>query len=184
MHTEPTTGVPNPDKPGQWLVPPWATNTSFSDVVRHFLRFNPWGDTSTAHLLAYFQGYQAALDAAPTDTPASSLHWRWCQDMRDCVGRCTTLYQKEHAAEIQQAKVNVSTLRRLEQQISCQRAKKRHRDVGTRQGSRSSGSRILPANRRVLASAGRSRRSVRFMGMSTQASRKAGKAIGQVWTNA
>lgn len=32
------TGIPNPDKPGQWLVPPLPAEASLCDVVGHFLR--------------------------------------------------------------------------------------------------------------------------------------------------
>lgn len=110
MSDDPTTGIPYPDKPGHWLVPPWATNASFSDLVRHFLSRHPWGNTNTVHLLAYFEGYEAALDAAPTDELTYAGHQRWYDDMRDCVSRCATIYREMHAAEIQRAKGTVSTL--------------------------------------------------------------------------
>ena len=106
MHTDPTTGIPHPDRPGHWLVPPWASDSSFSAVVSHFLRFHPWRTANTVHLLTYFTGYQAALEAAPADRRTDGGSWRrrWCEDMRDCIGRCVTLYQERHAAEVRQAK--------------------------------------------------------------------------------
>lgn len=110
MSDDPTTGIPHPDKPGQWLVPPWPTNASFCDVVRHFLRHHLWRDTNTAHLLAFFEGYQAALDGAPIDELRYAGHWRWFEDMRDCVDRCASFYREQHTAEIQQARGNVSVL--------------------------------------------------------------------------
>jgi hypothetical protein len=91
-------------------VPPWATNASFSDVVRHFLQFHPWDNTNTARLLAYFEGYQAALEAAPTDKPTYTFQERWYTDMRDCIARCVTLYREKRTTEIQRAKGTASTL--------------------------------------------------------------------------
>lgn len=98
MSNHPTTGIANPDKPGHWLVPPWPTKASFSDVVRHFLRFYLWRDTNTAHLLAYFEGYQAALEAAPTDKLTNPSDRRWHEDLLDCIGRCVRQFQEERAA--------------------------------------------------------------------------------------
>jgi hypothetical protein len=31
------TGIPHPDKPGHWLVPPWQDTASFTEVVAHFV---------------------------------------------------------------------------------------------------------------------------------------------------
>lgn len=97
--------------PGWWLVPPWQADASFSEVVRHFLSRNPWGMTNTALLLVYFEGYQAALEAAPADRPTCALYERWCTDMRECVARCVTLCREKRAGEIRQPKDNVSTMR-------------------------------------------------------------------------
>jgi hypothetical protein len=94
-----TTGIPNPDKPGHWLVPPWPNDASVNDVVRHFLRFHPWDNTNTAHLVAYFEGYAAALDTTPLGKPADTLHQHWCVDMRDCVRQCARLYREKLVAE-------------------------------------------------------------------------------------
>lgn len=55
----------------------------------HFLRFHPWGDPSAAPLLAYFEGYQAALEAAPPEELTCAARLRWREDLRDCVDRCT-----------------------------------------------------------------------------------------------
>jgi hypothetical protein len=97
MPDDTTTGIRNPDKPGHWLVPPWPADASFNDVVRHFLRFHPWGNTKTAHLLAYFEGYEAALDAASIDQLASEHHQRWCADVVACIRRCARLYRDKYA---------------------------------------------------------------------------------------
>jgi hypothetical protein len=94
MPDDPATGIPNPDKPGHWLVPPWPNNSTFSDVVRHFLQFHPWSTTDRARLIAYFDGYEAALNASPADLPAGALHARWCADMHDCVTRCAQLHRE------------------------------------------------------------------------------------------
>lgn len=96
MTDEPTTGISNPDRPDHWLVPPWPDDAAFSDVIRHFLRFHPWRAASSAHLVAYFEGYAAALDAAPADEVVSEFHRRWCADMRDCVERCARGYRDMH----------------------------------------------------------------------------------------
>jgi hypothetical protein len=110
MSKDRTTGIANPDKPGHWLVPPWPTKASFSDVVRHFMRFFLWRSTNTAHLLAYFEGYQAALETAPTDELTYESDQRWCADLRDCIARCVRQFQEMRTAEMQQAKSTVSTL--------------------------------------------------------------------------
>ena len=110
MSNDLTTGIANPDKPGHWLVPPWPTDATFSDVVRHFLRYTLWRNKNTAHLLAYFEGYQAALHSAPTDELPYAFYRHWCADMRDCVSRCVRIYRERRAAEIQPVKRTVSTL--------------------------------------------------------------------------
>lgn len=95
-----TTGIPHPDGPGYWLVPPWATDATFGDVVRHFLRFRVWDDTNTAHLLAYYEGYDAAIDAATTDESRCPGRERWRQDLRDSVNRCAISYREKFEVEI------------------------------------------------------------------------------------
>jgi hypothetical protein len=110
MSDGPTTGIANPDRPGHWLVPPWPTGASFSDVVRHFLRFTLWRTTSTAHLLAYFEGYQAALESAPADELTYAFYRRWRADLCDCIARCVRIYRDERAAELPPTKRTISTL--------------------------------------------------------------------------
>src|SRR5436189_5168 len=63
MTGESPTGIPNPDRPGHWLVPPWPHDAGFSDIVAHFLRFTPCDDLSPAGLLTYFEGYQSVLES-------------------------------------------------------------------------------------------------------------------------
>jgi hypothetical protein len=99
----PATGIPNPDTPGRWLVSPWGAEASFHDVVRHFLRSFPWYGASTTHYLAYYRGYQTAIEAAPTHELTHPHDWQWYEDLRDCVGRCVDIYQEKQAEEIQQA---------------------------------------------------------------------------------
>jgi predicted anti-sigma-YlaC factor YlaD len=59
----------------------------------------------TAHLAAYFEGFQAVLETALADEPTDAMHLRWCTEMRDCVSRCATLYREERVAEIQKANI-------------------------------------------------------------------------------
>ncbi len=99
MPDDTTTGIAHPDEPDRWLVPPWPAAASFSEVVRHFLRFHPWGTTNTTHLLTYFEGYEAALNAVPPDKIAHEFHQRWCDDMSSCIRRCAHLYREKRAAE-------------------------------------------------------------------------------------
>ncbi len=94
MPDEPTTGVPDPDRPGHWLVPPWAESAPFPSVVRHFLRFHPWRTTNTAHLAAYFAGYRAALDKAPASERICAAYDRWAAGVRDYVDRRARRYQQ------------------------------------------------------------------------------------------
>ena len=101
MPSHTTTGIRYPDKPRYWLVPPWPADASFSDVVRHFLNHHLlWRKPNTAYLLAYFEGYEAALEAAPPDEPANAFHRRWCADMRTSVARCARLYREELTAKL------------------------------------------------------------------------------------
>lgn len=106
----PATGIPNPDKHGHWLVPPWSAEASFCEVVEHFLRFDLWNETNTVHLLACYEGYAAALEAAPTYELTYPCDWRWYEDLRGCVARCVANYQEQRLAEIQQANRNVRQL--------------------------------------------------------------------------
>jgi hypothetical protein len=90
------TGVPNPDRQGHWIVPPWAADTSFAELTAHFLRFHPWGNENTTHLHAYYQGYVTALDAAePPDEHAHPAYLRWRNDLRSSIGRCAELYEEK-----------------------------------------------------------------------------------------
>ncbi|MGH3832994.1 MAG: hypothetical protein ACRDRS_21570 [Pseudonocardiaceae bacterium] len=109
--SESTTGIPNTEKPGWWLVPPWPAHASLCDVVRHFLRSAPRDNASVAEKLAYCKGYLAAIEAAPTHELKYDQNWRWYEDLHDSIGRCVTIYQNERATEIQQANRDVQSLR-------------------------------------------------------------------------
>jgi hypothetical protein len=88
---DPRTGIPDPDKPGWWLVPPWEAGASFCDVVRHFLRFDPWsGGASSNNQPAYYAGYRTALETAPTYELAHSTSWEWRDELLDWIQKCVT----------------------------------------------------------------------------------------------
>lgn len=106
---EPTTGIPNADKPGWWVVPPWPVHASLCDVVSHFLFFAP-RENATENL-AYYKGYLAAMEAAPRHELKYHYDKRWYKDLRDCIGRCVTIYQDKRATEIQQTHRNLRSLR-------------------------------------------------------------------------
>ncbi len=90
------TGIANPDKPGQWIVPPWAADASFHELVTHFLRFYPWSNDNTGQLLAFYRGYLSALDsAAPPDENACPSYVRWRKDLRKSIDRCVVLYEEK-----------------------------------------------------------------------------------------
>jgi hypothetical protein len=95
MDVELTAGIPNPKIPGHWLVPPWPVTSGFGEVVRHFMRFHLWGHRDTSDWLAFYEGYAAGLDAAPTDDLTHELALKWADDMRDCVARCVTAFRKK-----------------------------------------------------------------------------------------
>ncbi len=95
MPDDPTTGVPDPDRAGDWLVPPWVEGATFSEVVRHFLRYQPQVMTNRAYLAAYYESYCAALENAPVEKSTYSGHARWVEDMRDCVNRCVRHYREQ-----------------------------------------------------------------------------------------
>jgi len=101
--SELTTGIPNPDMPGRWIVPPWSVSASVCEVVSHFLRFVPSDDASAAQKLAYYKGYLAVIEAVPTQELTHHYIRRWYEDLRECIGRCVTRYQDKYAADIQRA---------------------------------------------------------------------------------
>lgn len=113
--TEPTTGIPNADKPGRWVVPPWPVHASLCDVVSHFLCFTPRDNASTAEKLAYYKGYLTAIDAAPRHELKDHCDERWYEDLRDCIGRCVTLHQDERTTEMQRTSHNIRSLQQAAQ---------------------------------------------------------------------
>jgi len=70
-----------------------------SDVVQHFLRFAPKRDASPTDLLAYCEGYQAAIAAASTHELTYPAQWRWFNGLRDSIDRCVTIFQEECRTE-------------------------------------------------------------------------------------
>jgi hypothetical protein len=108
--SEPTTGIPNADKPGWWVVPPWPAHASLCDVVNHFLRFSPRDNADTTEKLAYYKGYLTAMDAAPRHELKYHYDEHWYEDLRDCIGRCVTIYQDKRATEIQQTNRKLRSL--------------------------------------------------------------------------
>lgn len=86
------TGVPDPDGVWKWLVLPWLPESTFSEVVRHFMRSYVLSEPSAARQLAYFTSYQAALKAAPTTDLTHDLAWRWRDDLLDCIACCVNVY--------------------------------------------------------------------------------------------
>jgi hypothetical protein len=93
VRDKPVTGIPDPGKPGYWLVPPWPVQAGFSEVAQHFLRFSLRNGGDSVHWLAYFEGYAAALDTAPTRELTHPVDWKWRDDLRDCVARCVAAHQ-------------------------------------------------------------------------------------------
>lgn len=61
-----------------------------------------WSDPSTARQLAYFEGYQAALAAAPTHelNDAAGRHWR--DDLMACVDDCVAIFRSKRTSELRQ----------------------------------------------------------------------------------
>jgi hypothetical protein len=98
----PVTGIRNPDQPDRWLVRPWPVGAHLCDVVRHFLNAYVWGlrsETDSAHHLAYYKGYLAAIEAAPQDGMMPVTGWDWYEDLCVSIGRCVSVQQQKHAAE-------------------------------------------------------------------------------------
>jgi hypothetical protein len=102
------TGVPNPDKPGWWIVPPWEAGASFCDIVRHFLRFDPWrGGASRGHQLTYYTAYLTALKAAPTSELTHATSWEWRDELLSCIAKCVANYRAKSVTECLHNKVTV-----------------------------------------------------------------------------
>lgn len=115
----PSTGVPNADKPGWWIVPPWPVPASLCDVVRHFLCFTPRDNASAAEKLAYYKGYLTAIDTASRHDLKDRCNERWHEDLRDCIGRCITMHQDKHAPETQQTHHNFRSVRPTAQETQA-----------------------------------------------------------------
>ncbi len=113
--SEPTTGIPNANKPGWWIVPPWPVHASLCDVVNHFLCFAPRDNANVTEKLAYYKGYLTAMEAAPRHELKDPWDERWYEDLRDCIGRCVTMHQDKRAAEIQRASHNFRSLQQAAQ---------------------------------------------------------------------
>jgi hypothetical protein len=122
--SESTTGIPNADKPGWWVVPPWPVHASLYDVVSHFLCFSPRDNASATEKLAYYKGYLAAMDAAPRHELKDHYDKHWYEDLRDCIGRCVTMHQDKRTTETQQTHRNLRSLQPAAQaaQTSQERA--------------------------------------------------------------
>jgi hypothetical protein len=89
------TGIPNPDQPDLWLVPPWPHDAGFSEIVAHFLRFTPCEDLSPATLLTYYEAYQSVLESASTADLTRPFQQSWAHDVRECVARCVTVHREK-----------------------------------------------------------------------------------------
>jgi hypothetical protein len=90
-----TDGVVDPDRPGFWLVRPWPVRAGVHDVVRHFLNAGVWhlrSDASAACRSAYYEGYAAALEAAPTHDLTCPTGWKWYRELHDQVERCVAIH--------------------------------------------------------------------------------------------
>lgn len=109
-------GIPDPDDPGRWLVRPWPVRASFCEVVHHFLKAYVWRleGAGTVHQLAYFEGYQAALEAAPTNDSTRPTAGRWHDELLRCVGDCVTQFRDKRTTQGLQAKSkSKATVRQL-----------------------------------------------------------------------
>ncbi|HEX3648969.1 MAG TPA: hypothetical protein VHV49_11110 [Pseudonocardiaceae bacterium] len=97
MTTCTTTGIREPRAPGAWLVPPWPAEAGFCAVVRHFLTslWPLFGDSDPARQLAYYEGYQAALLAAPTGDLRGPGASEWRDELLAWVSRCVTTYREQ-----------------------------------------------------------------------------------------
>jgi hypothetical protein len=96
-----STGIVDPDDPGRWLVCPWPVRATFCEVADHFLMTSvrrDFSETSVARRLAYYEGYQAALRAAPTDDLVHSIAWEWRDELLTCIDGRVAHYRAVHAA--------------------------------------------------------------------------------------
>lgn len=100
-----TNGIRSVNKPGWWVVPPWPPGSGLCSVVRHFLRFTPRTQTSINEQLRYYQGYAAAIEAAPKfELTHPCDHW-WYAELLDCAGRCVAALHDEQAEESRKVRV-------------------------------------------------------------------------------
>jgi hypothetical protein len=94
-------GIRDPDDPDRWLVPPWPIDAGFCEMVRHFLpaHVRLLGDTRVARQVAYFEGYQAALLAAPTDDLRHPTARKGRDELLGSIAQGTATYRAKQAEQ-------------------------------------------------------------------------------------
>jgi len=96
------TGVHDPEDPGRWLVAPWPADTSIDDVVQHFDRTSTThlhAGSSTACLLAFHEGFRAALAAAPTEEFTERAHWDRRGYILNCADLGVSIFRDQYLAQ-------------------------------------------------------------------------------------
>ena len=96
MTNPPRTGVPSLRNPEHWMVLPWSPTANVHDVVRHFMRFEPYRDATDLEHLAYYEAYIAALEAAYARGPEaywSSVAEQWYHELHSALLCCVEQYR-------------------------------------------------------------------------------------------
>jgi hypothetical protein len=89
-----STGIRRSGQPANWLVPPWPTEATITDVTLHFTRFDPMGSSTTnSDLLAYYEGFLAAIESAPKPELRDQLALTWYENLRSSTVRCVEIFR-------------------------------------------------------------------------------------------
>ncbi|HEY3610418.1 MAG TPA: hypothetical protein VGL06_23155 [Pseudonocardiaceae bacterium] len=95
------TGVRDPEDPDRWLVAPWPADATFGAVLHHFRQASVArlpSDGGIARLLAFHEGFRAALAAAPIEEFTDQDQHDWCGHILDCAELSVTLFQNQYLA--------------------------------------------------------------------------------------
>ena len=113
--SRPDTGIPHPDNPTGWLVPPWPAEALTHDLVQHFRRFQPAVDASPAIQVAYYTRYAAELAATPSGELADVVSYRAYGELLAAITQAAASAQAEQEAMLGAAKhsVQLSVVRML-----------------------------------------------------------------------
>lgn len=111
MTTTTTGGIPDPDAPGHWIVPPWPDGDGLVARIDHIARFWPQSAESNTRRVVFYQGLLATIDEGVAVGLPSFVDAHWLDEFRQAVAGCVDTYQARLADEAVQRPAVVRRLR-------------------------------------------------------------------------